>query len=63
MFNQRRPQSRPRTPWTNYIFQMAQDHVGVLLEVDEVAGERKVWASLLPPKFINGSMDGWIKLI
>ena len=44
----RRPRWRPRTRWRDYVSRLAWEHLGIPLEeLDEVAGERKVWASLL----------------
>ena len=50
----RRPRGRPRTRWRDYVSRLAWERLGVPLEeLDEVAGEREVWASLLrllPPR-------------
>uniref|UniRef100_A0A3Q2C738 WH1 domain-containing protein n=1 Tax=Cyprinodon variegatus TaxID=28743 RepID=A0A3Q2C738_CYPVA len=50
----RRPRGRPRTPWRDYISQLAWERLGIAPEeLDQVAGERDVWASLLkllPPR-------------
>ena len=50
----RRPRGRPRTRWRDYISRLAWERLGVPPDkLEEVAGEREVWASLL------GEMDGW----
>ena len=42
----RRPWGRPRTRWRDYVSQLAWEHLGIPREeLDEVAGEREVWAS------------------
>ncbi|KAK3519769.1 hypothetical protein QTP70_003908 [Hemibagrus guttatus] len=50
----KRPQGRPRTRWRDYVSQLAWECLGVPLEeLEEVSGEREVWASLLrllPPR-------------
>ncbi|TWW55291.1 hypothetical protein D4764_09G0003400 [Takifugu flavidus] len=50
----RRPPGRPRTRWRDYVSQLAWERLGIPPdEVEEVAGEREVWASLLrllPPR-------------
>ena len=50
----RRPRGRPRTRWRDYVSQLAWERLGILPEeLVEVAGERRVWASLLrllPPR-------------
>ncbi|TWW62757.1 hypothetical protein D4764_04G0014040 [Takifugu flavidus] len=50
----RRPPGRPRTRWRDYVFQLVWERLGIPLdELEEVAGEREVWASLLrllPPR-------------
>ena len=50
----RRPRGRPRTRWRDYVSRLAWEHLGIPREeLDEVAGEREVWASLLrllPPR-------------
>ncbi|KAK0151875.1 putative uncharacterized transposon-derived protein F52C9.6 [Merluccius polli] len=50
----RRPRGRPRTRWRDYVSRLAWERLGIPQEeVDEVAGEREVWASLLrllPPR-------------
>uniref|UniRef100_A0A669C209 Reverse transcriptase domain-containing protein n=1 Tax=Oreochromis niloticus TaxID=8128 RepID=A0A669C209_ORENI len=44
----RRPRGRPRTRWRDYISRLAWERLGVPPdELEEVAGEREVWASLL----------------
>ena len=44
----RRPQGRPRTRWRDYVSQLAWERLGVPPEeLEEVSGEREVWASLL----------------
>ncbi|KAK0152856.1 hypothetical protein N1851_005478 [Merluccius polli] len=64
----RRPQGRPRTRWRDYVSRLAWERLGIPQEeLDEVAGEREVWASLLRrpatrPQ-ISGRrwMDGWME--
>jgi len=50
----RRPRGRPRTRWRDYISLLAYEHLRILQkELENVAGERKVWVSLLgllPPR-------------
>ncbi|KAK0154256.1 putative uncharacterized transposon-derived protein F52C9.6 [Merluccius polli] len=50
----RRPRGRPRTRWRDYVSRLAWERLGIPQEeLDEVAGEREVWASLLrllPPR-------------
>ncbi|TWW59276.1 R2DM Retrovirus-related Pol polyprotein from type II retrotransposable element [Takifugu flavidus] len=50
----RRPPGRPRTRWRDYVSRLAWERLGIPLdELEEVAGEREVWASLLrllPPR-------------
>ena len=50
----RRPRGRPRTRWRDYVSRLAWERLGIPREeLDEVAGEREVWASLLrllPPR-------------
>ena len=44
----RRPRGRPRTRWKDYVSRLAWEHLGVPLEeLEEVAGDRDVWVSLL----------------
>ncbi|KAK3512930.1 hypothetical protein QTP70_029086, partial [Hemibagrus guttatus] len=44
----KRPRGRPRTRWRDYVSRLAWEHLGVPLEeLEEVSGEREVWASLL----------------
>ncbi|KAK0154376.1 putative uncharacterized transposon-derived protein F52C9.6 [Merluccius polli] len=44
----RRPRGRPRTRWRDYVSRLAWEGLGIPQEeLDEVAGEREVWASLL----------------
>ncbi|KAK3574287.1 hypothetical protein QTP86_004367 [Hemibagrus guttatus] len=44
----KRPRGRPRTRWRDYVFQLARECLGVPPEeLEEVAREREVWASLL----------------
>ncbi|TWW67330.1 hypothetical protein D4764_02G0003710 [Takifugu flavidus] len=54
----RRPPGRPRTRWGDYVSQLAWERLGIPLdELEEVAGEREVWASLLrllPPRPDSG---------
>ncbi|TWW62414.1 hypothetical protein D4764_04G0010610 [Takifugu flavidus] len=50
----RRPPGRPRTRWRDYVSRLAWERLGIPPdELEEVAGEREVWASLLrllPPR-------------
>ncbi|XP_061753818.1 retrovirus-related Pol polyprotein from type-2 retrotransposable element R2DM isoform X2 [Nerophis ophidion] len=50
----RRPPGRPRTRWEENVSRLAWERLGIPREeLDEVAGEREVWASLLrllPPR-------------
>ncbi|TWW62282.1 hypothetical protein D4764_04G0009290 [Takifugu flavidus] len=50
----RRPSGRPRTCWRNYVSRLAWERLGMPPdELEEVAGEREIWASLLrllPPR-------------
>ncbi|KAK3507766.1 hypothetical protein QTP70_000218 [Hemibagrus guttatus] len=50
----KRPRGRPRTCWRDYAFRLAWERLGVPPEeLEEVAREREVWASLLrllPPR-------------
>uniref|UniRef100_A0A3B3HQU3 Reverse transcriptase domain-containing protein n=1 Tax=Oryzias latipes TaxID=8090 RepID=A0A3B3HQU3_ORYLA len=50
----RRPRGRPRTRWRDYVSRLAWERLGVPPEeLEEVAGVREVWASLLsllPPR-------------
>uniref|UniRef100_A0AAY5JVS7 Reverse transcriptase domain-containing protein n=1 Tax=Esox lucius TaxID=8010 RepID=A0AAY5JVS7_ESOLU len=50
----RRPRGRPRTHWRDYVSRLAWERLGVPPEeLEEVSGEREVWASLLkllPPR-------------
>ncbi|TWW60082.1 Cyclin-dependent kinase 7 [Takifugu flavidus] len=50
----RRPTGRPRTRWRDYVSRLAWERLGIPPdELEEVAGEREVWASLLrllPPR-------------
>ncbi|TWW75358.1 hypothetical protein D4764_13G0000200 [Takifugu flavidus] len=50
----RRPLGRPRTRWRDYVSRLAWESLGIPPdELEEVAGEREVWASLLrllPPR-------------
>ena len=54
VFRARPTGRRPRTRWRDYVSRLAWERLGVPLEeLDEVAGEREVWASLLrllPPR-------------
>ena len=44
----RRPRGRPRTRWRDYVSRLAWERLGIPWEeLDEVAAEREVWASLL----------------
>ena len=43
-----RPRGRPRTRWRDYVSRLAWERLGIPQEeLDQVAGEREVWASLL----------------
>ncbi|TWW75583.1 hypothetical protein D4764_13G0002450 [Takifugu flavidus] len=50
----RRPPGRPRTRWRDYVSRLVWERLGIPPdELEEVAGEREVWASLLrllPPQ-------------
>ncbi|KAK3557834.1 hypothetical protein QTP86_003172 [Hemibagrus guttatus] len=50
----KRPRGRPRTRWRDYVFRLAWERLGIPPEeLEEVAREREVWASLLrllPPR-------------
>ncbi|GAA6082711.1 uncharacterized protein LOC111191400, partial [Tachysurus ichikawai] len=50
----RRPRGRPRTRWRDYVSRLAWERLGIPPEeLEEVSGEREVWASLLrllPPR-------------
>ncbi|TWW69196.1 hypothetical protein D4764_18G0000020 [Takifugu flavidus] len=50
----RRPPGRPKTRWRDYVSRLAWERLGIPPdELEEVAGEREVWASLLrllPPR-------------
>ncbi|TWW77475.1 hypothetical protein D4764_12G0008650 [Takifugu flavidus] len=50
----RRPPGRPRTRWRDYVSRLVWERLGIPSdELEEVAGEREVWASLLrllPPR-------------
>ncbi|TWW53713.1 R2DM Retrovirus-related Pol polyprotein from type II retrotransposable element, partial [Takifugu flavidus] len=50
----KRPPGRPRTRWRDYVSRLAWERLGIPPdELEEVAGEREVWASLLrllPPR-------------
>ena len=54
----RRPRGRPRTRWRDDVYRLAWERLGIPREeLDEVAGEREVWASLLrllPPQLDPG---------
>ncbi|KAK3558236.1 hypothetical protein QTP86_013969 [Hemibagrus guttatus] len=54
----KRPRGRPRTRWRDYVFRLAWEHLGIPPEeLEEVAREREVWASLLrllPPRPSSG---------
>ena len=51
----RRPRGRPRTRWRDFVSRLAWEHLGIPQEeLDKVAGEREVWASLLTPDFHQG---------
>ncbi|TWW62342.1 hypothetical protein D4764_04G0009890 [Takifugu flavidus] len=42
----RRPPGRPRTRWRDYVSRLAWEHLGIPPdELEEVAGEREVWAA------------------
>ena len=62
----RRPPGRPRTHWKDYVSELAWVHFGIRPEeLDKVAGEREVWASLItlltrPWKSSRRLMDEWI---
>ncbi|KAK3531087.1 hypothetical protein QTP70_010370 [Hemibagrus guttatus] len=44
----KRPRGRPRTPWRDHVSRLAWERLEVPLEeLEEVSGEREVWASLL----------------
>ena len=44
----RRPRGRPRTRWRDYVSRLAWECLRIPWEeLDEVAGEREIWASLL----------------
>ena len=44
----RRPQGRHKTRWSDHVTWLAWEHLGILPEeLEEVSGERAVWASLL----------------
>ncbi|TWW67376.1 hypothetical protein D4764_02G0004170 [Takifugu flavidus] len=44
----RRPPGRPRTRWRDYVSQLVWECLGIPPDdLEEVAGEREVWASLL----------------
>ncbi|TWW56724.1 hypothetical protein D4764_08G0007110 [Takifugu flavidus] len=44
----RRPPGRPRTRWRDYVSRLVWERLGIPPdELEEVAGEREVWASLL----------------
>ncbi|TWW78199.1 hypothetical protein D4764_11G0003200 [Takifugu flavidus] len=65
----RRPPGRPRTRWRDYVSRLAWERLGIPPdELEEVAGEREVWASLLrllpPATRISGRewMDGWMDI-
>ncbi|TWW64289.1 hypothetical protein D4764_03G0012970 [Takifugu flavidus] len=46
--HRRRPPGRPRTHWRDYVSRLVWEHLGIPSdELEEVAGEREVWASLL----------------
>ena len=62
----RRPQGRPRTRWRDYVSRLAWERLGIPREeLDEVAGEREVWASCLgccprdPTPDKRKRIDGW----
>jgi len=63
----RRPRGRPRTRWKDYVSRLAWGRLGVPTEeLEEVAGDRDVWVSLLKLLAIPGEavdnrwMDGKI---
>uniref|UniRef100_A0A3B3BDQ3 Cadherin domain-containing protein n=1 Tax=Oryzias melastigma TaxID=30732 RepID=A0A3B3BDQ3_ORYME len=63
----RRPRGRPRTRWRDYVSRLAWKCLGVPPEeLEEVGGEREVWASLLdccprdPVPDKRKKMDGWM---
>ncbi|XP_061769787.1 uncharacterized protein LOC133560831 [Nerophis ophidion] len=63
----RRPGGRPRTRWEDYVYRLAWEHLRIPREeLDKVAGEREVWASLLRllPRDRTSDkrkkMDGWM---
>uniref|UniRef100_A0A672FWM9 Inter-alpha-trypsin inhibitor heavy chain 3 n=1 Tax=Salarias fasciatus TaxID=181472 RepID=A0A672FWM9_SALFA len=44
----RRPRGRPRTRWRDYVSQLVWEHLWILPEeLEEVSGDREVWAALL----------------
>ena len=44
----KRPLVRPRTRWRDYVFRLTWECLGIPPEeLNEVAGEREVWGSLL----------------
>ncbi|TWW77701.1 hypothetical protein D4764_12G0010910 [Takifugu flavidus] len=53
-----RPPGRPRTRWRDYVSRLVWERLGIPPdELEEVAGEREVWASLLrlmPPRPDSG---------
>ncbi|TWW75438.1 Patatin-like phospholipase domain-containing protein 2 [Takifugu flavidus] len=70
----RRPPGRPRTRWRDYVSRLVWERLGIPPdELEEVAGEREVWASLLRllppatrPRISGGEwmdMDGWLCVI
>ncbi|KAK3557745.1 hypothetical protein QTP86_000302 [Hemibagrus guttatus] len=58
---EKRPRGRPRTRWRDYVFRLAWERLGVPPEeLEEVAREREVWASLLrllPPRPGSGKQN------
>ncbi|TWW64119.1 R2DM Retrovirus-related Pol polyprotein from type II retrotransposable element [Takifugu flavidus] len=63
----KRPPGRPRTRWRDYVSRLAWERLGIPPdELEEVAGEREVWASLLrllprdPTPDKRQRMDGWM---
>lgn len=64
----RTPWGRSKTPWRDYVFWLAWKHFGIPLEeLEAVAGEREVRASLLSPQCRTPSerkkeLDFWIKM-
>ena len=57
----KRHRGRPRTRWRDYISRLAWEHLGVPQEeLENVAGERDVWNTLLGLAEENGWMDGWM---